>query len=232
MTVFTLDVVQAINDWQRGGDHKQKVRRGSALKVACAGLPAMFRSCQVKCFRQEAHEKDRVWKLLADNSLPETIAAWTTDIAVAKGFKGGVPPVGLQGVVFALHPPAGSVIANLSAVYADQDFQDVCARYREQVQGYSDGIGKYGSSQSEVVLEVGSLDQAEIHSYGGQSSSREVVAALFFERTPSPQDLEVFDELCARGGIKFGDWWLSEPGTRAVLKRMAPHIARLKGSTK
>ena len=45
------------------------------------------------------------------------------DLAVAKHFKGGVPPHDLQGVIFALVPPAGSVVANLAALYADADLR-------------------------------------------------------------------------------------------------------------
>ncbi len=77
MTEFTLQLLQAINDWQRGGDHKQKVKRGAKLKQLAAGLPEKFRTCSATCYRQEAHEKDRIWQLLADSALPETIAAWT-----------------------------------------------------------------------------------------------------------------------------------------------------------
>jgi hypothetical protein len=96
--VFTRELIQAASDWQRGGSHRQKVRRGRHLKVVAAALPERFRSCGVACFRQEAHQNDRIWQLLADNHLPEAIASWTTDLKVAKALKGGVPPQGLQGV--------------------------------------------------------------------------------------------------------------------------------------
>jgi len=92
--IFTRDLVQAVSDWQRGGSHDQKVKRGQRLKAVATLLPDHFRACTTTCFRQEAHEKGRVWQLLADNHLPETIASWTTDIAIAKAFKGGVPPAG------------------------------------------------------------------------------------------------------------------------------------------
>src|SRR4051812_42794202 len=108
--LFTRELIQAVNDWQRGGDHKQKVRRGLHLKDCAASLPAQFRICGEACLRQEAHEKDRIWQLLADRRLPETIAAWTMDLDVAKTFKGGMPPPGLQGVIFSLVPPAESVV--------------------------------------------------------------------------------------------------------------------------
>ena len=32
MPEFSLELLQAINDWQSGGDHNQKVQRGEALK--------------------------------------------------------------------------------------------------------------------------------------------------------------------------------------------------------
>ena len=228
MATFNLEIVQAVSDWQRGGDHNTKVRRGEALKKACAGLPLPFRAWDGFCYRQEAHEKDRVWRLLADNCLPETIAAWTIDLSIAKTFKGGVPPEGLRGVIFKLHPPAASVVVNLSALYADADFHDACERHRRQIPYYSDGIGRYGDSQKEIVLEIASLNQASIHAYGGYSSSREDLAELYFERVPSDEDLAVFDQLCLQANVEAGAWWLSETGTQDVLKRMEPHVERLR----
>lgn len=230
MARFTLEIVQAVSDWQRGGDHNAKVKRGAALKKACAGLPPPFRTWDGACYRREVHEKARVWQLLADNRLPETIAAWTTDLGVAKTLKGGVPPQGqgLQGVIFKLHPPAASVVVNLSALYADADFHDACKRHRGQIPYYGGGIGRYGDSQKEVVLEIASLDQASIYAYGGYSGSREDLAKLYFGRVPSDDDLATFDQLCLQANAGAGPWWLSETGTQAVLKRMEPDVARLR----
>ena len=51
---FSLPIVQAINDWQRGGDPKQKQRRGLRLREECARLPTQFTSANLGCFRQIA----------------------------------------------------------------------------------------------------------------------------------------------------------------------------------
>lgn len=228
MATFTLEIVQAVSDWQRGGGHNAKVKRGAALKKACAGLPSSFRTWDGFCYRQEAHEKDRVWQLLADNCLTETIAAWTTDLGIAKTFKGGVAPEGLQGVIFKLRPPSASVVVNLSALFADSDFRDACDLYGKQIAGFDSGIGRYRDSQKEVVLEIASLDRASTYALGGYSGSREALAALLFGRPPSGEDLKVFGELCRRANVSAGAWWLTEAGTRAVLKRMEPHVARLR----
>ncbi len=227
--IFTRDLVQAVSDWQRGGSHHQKVKRGQRLKAEAALLRDHFRACTTTCFRQEAHEKDRVWQLLADNHLPETIASWTTDIAIAKTFKGGVPPAGLQGVIFKITPPKNSVVLNLAALHADPAFQAAVETHKTSIDGYYDGLGRWGDSQREVVLQLGNLDQASVHSYGGFSSNRETLVELHLQRKPSPEDLAEFDELAKKAGITSGgEWWLSEAGTQAVLVRMQPHITRLK----
>ena len=56
------------------------------------------------CFRQIALDKGSVWDLLAENKLDEKISSWTTDLQIAKTFKGGVPPQGQgwQGLIFVL----------------------------------------------------------------------------------------------------------------------------------
>lgn len=223
---FSLDCVQAVDDWQRGGDLRQKVRRGEKLKQEALALPEAFRTCTQRCFRQEAHAKGRVWQLLADERLPETIAAWTTDLAVAKHFKSGVPPHDLQGVIFALVPPAGAVVANLAALYADADFLAAVETFKPEIRGFEEGIGKYGGSQHEVVLELGSLTTAEVCSYGGYSSSRDRLRIN--GRVPTQDELAEFDAVCAEAGVALGPLWLTEAGTRNVLARMHPHIVRLR----
>ncbi|MBN9048958.1 MAG: hypothetical protein J0H78_05810 [Rhizobiales bacterium] len=227
--IFTRDLIQAVSDWQRGGSHDQKVKRGERLKTAAALLPKYFRTCAATCFRQEAHKNDRVWQLLADNHLPETIASWTTDIAIAKAFKGGVPPAGLQGIIFKIMPPKGSVVLNLTALHADPAFQAAVETHKASIDGYHDGLGRWGDSQREVALELGNLDQASVHSYGGFSGNRETLVELHLQRKPSPEELAEFEELAKKAGITpGGEWWLSESGTQAILTRMQPHITRLK----
>lgn len=223
---FTKDCVQAVNDWQRGGDHRQKVRRGEKLKQEALVLPSEFRKCDELCFRQEAHPKGRVWQLLADNKLPETIAAWTTDLAVAKDFKGGVPPHDLQGVVFSVRPPAGSVVVNLAALYGDPGFVKAVEKFQPKIDRFADGIGKYGSNQSEVVLELENLGTQEVLFYGGYSSSRDRLR--IDGREPTQEELAQFDALCAEAGIALGPWWLTADGTQKVLTRMQPHILCLR----
>lgn len=230
MSQFTLEVLQAISDWQRGGSHEQKVRRGVKLKDVSRTLDAKFKSCERPCYRQEAHEKDRVWQLLADGALPETIAAWTIDLETAKEFKGGVPPTDRQGIVFEITPPAGSVVINLVEVYQDAGFQQPVTNHRSQIDGFAQGIGRYGDTQNEVVLELGKLSQAHIYCYGGFASGRAVLAKDYFQRSPTEQDLKVFDEVCARAGIPpTGEWWLTPEGTRNVFSTRPASSRRVEG---
>ena len=229
MSQFTIEILEAINNWQRGSSHQQKLKRGSALKAAAQLLDERFRTCTLACYRQEAHEKDRVWQVLADIELPETIAAWTVDFTVAKAFKGGVPPVGHQGVIFRLAPPPSSVVLNLDEVYQDAGFLRAIEEHRSAIAGFGDGIGRYGNTQKEVVLELASLSQTEIYSYGGFSSDRETLAEVYFQRPPTTDDLQQFDALLKQSAIPHdGAWWLSHEATSAIIARMQPAIAALK----
>lgn len=229
MTDFTLELLQAINDWQRGGDHKQKLRRGDKLKQLAAALPEQFRTCTAVCYRLEAHETDRIWQLLADESLPETIAAWTTDLSIARDFKNGVPPDGLRGVIFSLMPPPESVIINLIEIYSDPDFRSAIEQYNLAITGFGDGIGRYGATQREIVLELPKLGPETIHCFGGYASDRETLAQQFFGYKPYAEDLALFDQICRQAIIpESGAWWLTNEGTKNVLERMSPHIERLR----
>lgn len=229
MTYFTLELIQAINDWQRGGDHKQKLRRGVKLKQLAAALPEQFRTCTAVCYRQEAHEEDRIWQLLADESLPETIAAWTTDLSIARDFKNGVPPDGLRGVIFSLMPPPESVIINLIEIYSDLDFRSAIEQHKQAITGFGDGIGRYGVTQREIVLELPKLGPETIHCFGGYASDRKTLAQQLFGYTPNAEGLAFFDQICRQANIpENGAWWLTNEGTKNVLERMLPHIERLR----
>jgi hypothetical protein len=229
--LFTPELIQAVSDWQRDGDHRQKVKRGQRLKECTPALPIQFRTCDQACYRQEAHKKDRVWQLLADNRLPETIASWTTDLAVAKHFKGGVPPAEWQGAIFTLTPPPGTVVLNLVSLFTDVSFLAAVEAHQSRIRHFHNGIGRWRASQSEVVLELGSLDPATVYSYGGLYN-KESLAALVLQREPTAEDLAALGTLLARIGSSRDDWWLTPSGTQAVLKRIEPHLPRLRANTK
>jgi len=55
--MFTRELIQAVNDWQRGGSPKQKAARALRLKKEAAALPGQFRQCALCCFRQITLEK-------------------------------------------------------------------------------------------------------------------------------------------------------------------------------
>ncbi|WVT76300.1 hypothetical protein QM996_29335 (plasmid) [Sinorhizobium chiapasense] len=87
-----------------------------------AEIDERFRQCNLVTYRQIALEKGSVWDLIAERNLPEMMSAWTLSPAIAKTFKGGVPPEGWQGVIVALKPPAGSIILNLDTLYRSDHF--------------------------------------------------------------------------------------------------------------
>lgn len=224
--MFTLELLQAINDWQKSSGDK----RGKALRNLAADLPPHFRTCGLCCFRQIALEKGSVWDLLAENELPEKISAWTTDLGVAKSFKGGVPPKGQgwQGVIFVMYPQPEHVVLNLSALYQDPTFTKAIDKHKPSISNFADGIGRYWNSQSEVIIEISDLSVPDVHALGGFSGKRDDVAQLFLGRVPTDEELTWFDHALEESGAQLGPVWLDGDGLDHVVKRMQPHIQRLK----
>ena len=83
----------AVERWQKGGDSAAKRTRGARLKKeVLSSLPdSLFRRCTGTVFRRLALNQSSIWTFVTTGSLPETISAWTLDIEIAKGVKGGVP---------------------------------------------------------------------------------------------------------------------------------------------
>lgn len=230
--MYSLEFLQAINDWQRGGDTKQKARRSKRLKELAVQIDMRFRSCDTVCYRQIALPKGGVWNLLAENRLDETISAWTTDILFAKGFKGGVPPKGQgwQGVIFSLKPEVSNVILNLNTVYADPNFQEAVEYYKTKINGFAKGIGAYQNTQSEVIIELEQLDLAQVHALGGYSlsSDSQDFAERYLSHLPVEEGKFLVEQNLAKSGKQFGPTWIEGEAVARVLERMQPHIERLR----
>lgn len=88
--LFPLPLLQAISDWQIGGDSKTARARGLALARECATLPSEFKVVSSACFRKVALTKRSIWDLLGEQALSEKISSWTFDLGLAKGFKNAI----------------------------------------------------------------------------------------------------------------------------------------------
>ena len=230
---FTIEFLQAVNDWQRGGDAKQNRKRGESLRSQCRSLPETFRESPLVCHRQIALPKGGVWDLIGAGKLTEKVSSWTLDLEVAKGFKGGVPPrdQGYQGAIFSLNPPAGSVIVNMSLLYRDPEFQRAIDQHKNAISGFHLGIGCYGDQQSEVVLEIDSLSQDDIYSLGGHSSQFdelvEIAAHEVYGHSPTADERAALTLKVEGVRRQAGPSWLTPDGTRRVLAKVRPSALAL-----
>jgi len=211
---FGLDLIQAVNDWQRGGDDSQKRKRAKALKKAAADLPKEFRSTSSRCYRQIALKDDGLRHLGNKYELPEAVSAWTKSETVAREFKSGVPPKEWQGVIFSIIPDDESVVLDIDSLYKNDDFMSAISSYKDEVSGCYKGIDRYGNSQSEVVIEISEVPIEAMHAWGGYSSQLEQLAQLFFDYLgvdPKDRDMEKFEEIVSDSDVEIGPHWLTTP---------------------
>ncbi len=234
---FSLELLQAVSDWQRGGNKKQNARRGKKLKEECQSLPQKYHTCRLCCFRQVALPKGGVWNLIGEDRLSEKISSWTIDIEVAKKFKGGVPPdqQGIQGVILCVRPNPASVIVNLRELYSEPEFTNAMDKNKSAIKRYSDGAGRYENKQSEVVLEIDSVTQQDVYSLGGHSSRFEelveIAATEIYGRAPTTAETNALLLSAQPIRSKAGPAWLSPDATQRVLDRVKPKarwLAKLK----
>ena len=227
---FPIELLQAVNDWQRGSSSEaQRTKRALALQRAAKVLPSKFRKCGLTCFRQIALKKGHLWNLLAKEDLAERISSWTPAIEVAKAFKGGVPPEEWRGVILMIAPKPKQVVLNLSTLYQTPEFRRAIEDHKANIKGFHDGIGKYGASQSEVILEVSSVGPDQIWTMGGYSSDRSVVSRLLLGHEPNAAEQRWIDQNITQSGVvPGGPWWLSNEGWQNVYARVKPKIEELK----
>jgi hypothetical protein len=158
---------------------------------------------------------------LADEfELPESISAWTLEPCIARQLKGGVPYPGQQGIIFAVSPPLGAVIANLRRLFADADFRAAAERHKTNVTGFYDGIGRYENSQSEVVLEITKIALSDIFELGGYSSERGELIRRCFGENATPEQIADFDRRLAEAGETVGPAWVGDDAKDRVIAKL------------
>ncbi|MCW3476308.1 hypothetical protein [Limobrevibacterium gyesilva] len=157
--------------------------------------------------------------------LPETISAWTVSLKIARTFKGGVPDVGYQGIIFATSPKEGSVVANLNRLYCDANFLAAVEANRSAIEKYGDGIVRYKNNQCEVVLHIETIQVTDIVELGGYSSTREELATMYTNlihgRDPTAADIQDFDSLVGMADPELiGPSWIGGDAKDRVLKKI------------
>lgn len=227
--MYKIELLQAVSDWQRGGDAKQKARRGKALREAAKDLPKMFRSISANCYRQIALEQKSVWNIGTKYQLSETISAWTTSLEVSKQFKGGVPPIGYQGVIFKITPEDDlDVILNLHELFQCDEFNNFVELNKDQITGFHKGAGLYGNSQNEIVIATDFLSLESLFAWGGYTSPESELAKMYFDHEATDEELEIFRDLMDQAGHKCGAYWLTtNDAVERISEKLKFHSERL-----
>lgn len=172
--------------------------------------------------------------LIGEGRLPEKISSWTVELKVAQELKNGIPPQGqgYQGVIFYVMPKPENVIVSLRDLYSDPDFTAALEREKGNIDYYHSGAGRHGNDQNEVVLELDSVTQEDVHSLGGHSSPFEKLVDEAAKQTYGPnatagqRDALILKADHVRD--KVGPSWLSLDATRRVVENMKPHAERLR----
>jgi hypothetical protein len=227
--VFSLPLLQAVNDWQIGGGPRQKAKRGAELLRQAQILPSHFRASSLMCFRQLSLLKGSLWQLADTLKLPETISAWTVSPEIARQVKGGVPPPGeYTGIILAIPPSDGTVVVNLDRLYRDRGFLDAIEENHCSIVMFGDGFGRYWNNQREVVIQVSEIQLTDIHELGGYSSSREEVAELYFGHKPLTSELAQFDKLLAASTADLGPDWIGGDAKDRVITKIQAAMPALR----
>lgn len=227
--MFTLELLQAISDWQRGGDTKQKLKRGNALKEVAKKLPNKYKSISNECYRQIALDGSSIWNIGTQYKLRETISSWTTSLEIAKKFKGGVPPIGYQGAIFKVSPINNlEVIINLNELFNCIDFKEFLELNKRKIRDYDKGTERYGNSQQELVISVEYLNLDSLFAWGGYSGSENQLAELYFGHPANNQEIELFQDLMRLAGLECGPYWLTnKEAVMRVSEKLKYHAERL-----
>jgi hypothetical protein len=231
---FSIELLQAVNNWQRGFSPEQRSKRAVALKAAAIGLDPKYRTASTPCYRQIALEPRFVMEMGLRQVLSETVSSWSESYQVACDFKGGVAPEGTDylTVIVRTIPDPEAVVLNLASLYRDEGFLAAVEQHKGSIEGFWDGIGTYRNSQAEVVLEVASVLMHEVHAIGGHSAKRggflskpHVEHAL---SSLSLADRRRIERAIARDEDVFGARWLRGATKDRVLRKWIEMVQGIK----
>jgi hypothetical protein len=221
--MYTRELIQAVSDWQRGADRKDILRQ--ALQTEALKLPAEFRTTDAKCYRRIDIDPTDLMIFGTQCTLPETASSWTKSYSVARNFKGGVPPLGYQGVIFSISPPQ-SVILDMDRLFSKKAFRKKVHEIQGEIVGYEDGIKRYSDSEREVLIELPEISMDCLYARGGYSSDKATLASKLFGHDPSETEMRIFEKAALKGNLKAGPAWIDSPEAMLRISKKLVDAAR------
>lgn len=225
---FGVELIRAINEWMLSPspDIAEKIRSLSS------NLPSIYRTRSGPVFRRIDLTKGFVWDLMADERLLEKISSWTLKKSIAEDLNKGVPPIGVQGVIFMIPEDKGTTILNFSNLFNLNGFGAACEKFRDQIPNIEYGIDCFKNDEQEVLIDVEDLYPEEIVSFGGYSStSNELVSEAGlrkYGREPTKEERKVLEAALSGSGHKVGARWLREDQVANIREKLVPKIALLR----
>jgi len=82
--IYSLELVQAISDWQNSGYGDNKDKNGEKIIELTKSLPEKFRSYSGYCYRKFNSSGKTSLTLGLNNFVNEKYSSWTTNYSIAK----------------------------------------------------------------------------------------------------------------------------------------------------
>ena len=174
---YTLDFIQTVNDWQAYGMRERK--NEIAQKLRSFSIDDHLKKCDKPCYRItdfRNHVKERsIFDAFLNQRILFGVTSWTTDYKVAQNFyKEGIPLYPYEGINYIIKiTNCSNIILNIESLYSDTAFIKACEKHKKNIKEYSKGIGRFGNTQKEVILDIESVSVDNIYAFWGTSSTKE-----------------------------------------------------------
>jgi hypothetical protein len=128
------------------------------------------------------------------------------------------------------------VVLDFGTLFGDAAFMTAVEQFRSGIIGFGQGIGRYGNTQREVVIELASVQLSALHAWGGFTLRAERYAAFFWGPNPTPEQIREIENIVANAGQKLGQRWVSRTTNPEAVSRLEQqlvyHAQRLQPPTR
>lgn len=236
--MFNLELLQAINDWQKAGFGSEKESLAENIRKYASHLPNKFKTLTNVCYRKINLKGKSIMDIGLYWEISEKYSSWTFQNSIAQNFDDGIPlqESGEIAYIFEWNPSESKgfeVIINLYELFNDSDFINACKENQNLVNDFHLGIGRFQNSEEEVVLKVSKLSIDQVWALGGYGEkNEEKFYKLIYKKTPTQQQLKQFNEMILQKNIPIRkpNWITKESNPEAIerlIKKNKEHASNL-----